>query len=268
MELPGDRMAWFPMDQVGRERLATERRVLRLLAARCSFRVPLVLLEAEAGWDVRRLVPGVCDPWGLYRRTRADRDLARRLARAVGTILAEQHDCAQRADVEGWLPGSPAWPEPAQWIRSRLPGVVKDADLLARIDRAIRRYESQAVAPCDRVLIHGDIGFHNMAIDPKTDELVGVFDYDAAAWADRHHDFRYLIFDTSEEDELESAIEVYEPALGVRIERERVLLYNAACAISYLAFRHGVPPEARSCGRTLDEDLHWVHKALRAIGVD
>jgi len=265
--LPGDRMAWFPMDEAGRRRLTTERRVLRLLADRCSFRVPRVLFEADAGWDVRASVPGVCDPWGLYRRTRADRDLARRLGRAVGAVLAEQHRCAQRADVKGWLPEAPAWPEPAQWIGWRLPDVVTDTDLLKRIGCAIRRYENQAVATCDRVLIHGDIGFHNMAIDPHTAELVGIFDYDGAAWADRHHDFRYLVFDTTEENELESALAVYEPALGVRIERERIRLYNAVCAISYLAFRRGTPPEARSCGRTLDEDLRWVHKALLAIGI-
>lgn len=71
--LPGDRMAWFPADEAGRQRLATERRLLRLLEERCSFRVPRVLFEAEAGWEVRALVPGVYDPFGLYERTRTDR---------------------------------------------------------------------------------------------------------------------------------------------------------------------------------------------------
>ena len=60
--LPGQRMAWFPMNADGLQRLATERRVLRLLQACCSFHVPRVLFVAEAGWDSRALVPGVCNP--------------------------------------------------------------------------------------------------------------------------------------------------------------------------------------------------------------
>jgi hypothetical protein len=77
----------------------------------------------------------------------------------------------------------------------------------------------------------------------------GVFDYDSAAWADRHHDFRYLVFSFERED------------------RRRIWLYNAACAASFLAFRRGVPPERKWCGRTLDEDLRWVRRALaHALG--
>ena len=48
VSLPGDRMAWFPMSPAGARRLAVERRVLDLLAARCSFRVPRVVHADEA----------------------------------------------------------------------------------------------------------------------------------------------------------------------------------------------------------------------------
>jgi hypothetical protein len=265
--LPGERMAWVPMGAGGRRRLAMERRLLRLLADRCSFRVPRILHEAQAGWDVRALVPGACDPWSLYRRTRTDRGLARRLGRAIGGVLAEQHARVRRADVAGWLRETLPWPEPSDWIRARLPSVLDDLRLLDGIEQALRRYEGQEAAAADRVLVHGDLGFNNIAVDPGTDELLGVFDYDGAAWADRHHDFRYLVFDTEGEDELDAALEVYEPATGARIDRSRVRLCNAACAISFLAFRCGVPPEARSCGRTLAEDLAWVRTALSGIGI-
>lgn len=262
--LPGDRMAWFPMNAAGRARLATERRLLRLLADRCSFRVPRVLLEAEAGWDVRALVTGGCDPWHLYPRILTDRRLARRLGRAIGTILAEQHARVCQADVEGWLREAVPWPEPGGWIRARLPDVVADPKLLAGVERALERYESQEVSSRDRVLVHGDLGFHNLAVEAVTNDLQGVFDYDGAAWADRHHDFRYLVFGLGQAKDV---LEAYEPSTGVRIDRERVQLYNAACAICYLAYRRGVPPEARSCGRTLAEDQRWTRAALSAIGI-
>lgn len=64
-----------------------------------------------------------------------------------------------------------------------------------------------------------------------------------------------IYFEAEREDMLDSALEVYEPATGLQISRDRVRLYNAACAISYLAFRIGTAPDQKSCGRTLSEDL-------------
>jgi aminoglycoside phosphotransferase (APT) family kinase protein len=127
----------------------------------------------------------------------------------------------------------------------------------------IERYEAVTVGAQDNALVHGDIGLHNLALDPLSDAVNGIFDYDSAAWADRHHDFRYLIFDMDREDMLDSALEVYQSATGLQISRNRVRLYNAACSISFLAFRMGTPPHQKSCGRTLAEDLKWVHSASR-----
>lgn len=267
--LPGDRMAWFPMNPAGALRLATERRVLDLLAARCSFRAPRVVhADAAAGWQLRELVPGVCDPWALYLRVKADRVLARRIGRALGGILAEQHTRVGPGDVAGWLPDRPSWPEPSERLWATLPRVVSDPGLLRAIERVIRRYEDAVAgtAPGDRVLVHGDLGLHNIALVPGTDEVAGVFDYGDAAWADRHQDFRYLVFAHDSEEMLDGALEAYEPATGRHLDRDRVHLCNAACAIGFLAYRCGTPPEARSCGRTLAEDLDWVGRALRSVG--
>jgi hypothetical protein len=55
---------------------------------------------------------------------------------------------------------------------------------------------------------------------------------------------------------VEGALEVYEPVVGSRLDR--ILLGNAVSAIGFLAFRCGTPPDARSCGRTLTEDLDWL----------
>lgn len=68
------------------------------------------------------------------------------------------------------------------------------------------------------------------------------------------------------EEELDGALEVYEPVMGLRLDRNRIRLCNAACAIGFLAFRRGMPPEAYSCGRTLTEDLAWAKQALCGLG--
>lgn len=263
--LPGERLAWFPATETGSRRLAIERRILSLLADRCSFRVPRTIFVSESGIEVRQMVPGRCDPWGIFERCKRDSMLARRIGGSIGAMLAEQHTRIGEAEAASWLPRRVAWPEGSNWIRKRLPAVVDDVDLMVMMENTIERYEAVAVDASDCVLVHGDVGLHNLALDPETDNVNGIFDYDGAAWADRHHDFRYLLFDVGREDMLDAAVAVYEPAVDRKLDRDRIRLYNAACAITFLAFRSGIPPEGKSCGRTFAEDLRWVRNALSKL---
>jgi aminoglycoside phosphotransferase (APT) family kinase protein len=258
--LPDGRLAWFPASESGRRGLETESRVLRLLAERCAFRVPRVLLST-AEFELRDQVPGAADPWGLFERVKADPAFARRIGRSLGLMLADQHTAFAAVDVAGWLLRRTAWPFPAGKVRAALPGVVEDHSLLASIDRVLDRYEELSVGEDDRVLVHGDLGLHNIAVDPETGEVAGLFDYGDAAWTDRHHDFRYLLFGPGEDAMLDAAIATYEPIAGRTIDRARVALLNAVSAISFLADRAGHPPGARPAGRTLAEDLAWVRDA-------
>jgi Phosphotransferase enzyme family len=263
VHLPDDRLAWFAASEAGRRLLMTERRVLRLLAAKCSFGAPRVLFEDPAGdFDVRAMVPGFSDPWQVFEQVCERADVATRLGTAVGAILVEQHTRIGSGDVAGWLPRHPSWPESRHWILERLVKVVDDAKLIADADALIKRYEALPIAQEDRVLVHTDLGFHNMGINLSTLTVHGVFDYEGAAWADRHHDFRYLVFDQDRDELFDAALAVYEPAVGHKIDRGRVFLYNAACAITFLAYRMGTAPDERSCGRTLAQDLRWSRHAI------
>ena len=211
------------------------------------------------------MVQGTVDPPVLYHRTLTERPLARQVGTAIGTILAEQHTSIDDRDVAGWLRTRVPRPPAEEWCRERLPLVSRDSALVERAERALSLHRSVAVSPDDFVLAHTDLGLHNIAVDPLTDNVVGVFDYDSAAWADRHHDFRYLVFGERDDTMLEAALEAYEPVVGRRIDRHRVRLYNAACAIGFLAHRFGMPRDEKSCGRTLAEDLSWTTSALAAI---
>jgi hypothetical protein len=268
VRLPGRYLAWVAASARGLEALRSERRVLRLLETRCSFQAPRLFFESDDGdLDVRSIVPGTATAQAVYEQVGTRREVAVRLGSAIGAILAEQHSRIGAADVAEWLPRRPAWPERRDWIRERLPSVVPDVDLIARADAVIGAYDEVRVADADRALVHTDVGFHNLAIDPTSFAVNGIFDYDSAAWADRHHDFRYLIFDIDHYELFDAASSVYEGVVGHAIRRDRVLLYNAACAISYLAFRAGIAPEERWCGRTLAEDLRWSEHAIeKALG--
>ena len=229
------------------------------------FAVPRIVFEADDGsFDVRAGVHGLVDPWLVYEKAKADRSLAVHIGSQLGAMLAEQHTRIVAEDVAAWLPSQPSWPEPILWIQERLPRVVADAPLLEGIDELLARYQAVPVVAADQVLVHGDLGFHNVAFDPASYDVRGVFDYDGVAWADRHFDFRYLPFALGHEEMLDAALAVYEPTVGLTLSRERIRLYNAGAAVSYLAYRDGVAPEQRWCGRTLDEDLAWVRHALAA----
>jgi aminoglycoside phosphotransferase (APT) family kinase protein len=263
--LPDDRIAWFPLNDTGRENLVRERRVLRLLETYCQFSAPRVLHESESGWDLRALVPGIVTPFEIFARVQSDSALAYALGEDLGRVLAEQHTRIPTVEIEGWLPVAPDWPD---WEDiPYLPQVTDDACRLTRIDSALQRHASETRVVADPVLLHGDLGLHNIALDPVSHRLRGVFDYRGAAFGDRHHDFRYMIFQTAEEPMLDGALSVYEPVTGIRIDRERIRLFNAVAAIGFLAFRHGHPPEEAWCGRTLAEDLAWTEGALRLIGL-
>jgi hypothetical protein len=263
VRLPDQRVAWLAASTRGLERLRNERRVLRLIEQRCSFEAPRVQYESTDGeLDVRTMVPGAVDPWRFFANARDSSELAIRFGCSIGAMLAEQHTRVGAADVEAWLPHRPSWPEPRAWIGERLPAVVDDRRLISRAEAVIDAYESVVVEEADRALVHTDVGFHNLAIDDASCSVQGIFDYDGAAWADRHHDFRYLILDSDRYEMFEAACAVYEPVVGRPIRRDRVFLYNAACAVTFLAYRAGHAPEERWCGRTLAEDLSWSSEAI------
>jgi aminoglycoside phosphotransferase (APT) family kinase protein len=264
VHMPDWRLAWFAATEPGVQLLDRERRVLQLIEAHCSFTAPRVLYESSAGdFDVRALVPGENDPFRLYHEVQRRPDLGLSIGAALGGILVEQHTKIPAADAASWLPAQASWPLPLTLIRDQLPEVIDDAELIAKATAVIAAFEAVRVAEDDRVLVHGDLGFHNLAYDFTEDRVLGVFDYGDASWSDRHHDFRLLVFGHDHDEVLDGALAVYEPALGRKIDRSRVHLYNAAIAVSYLAYRAGTPPEADSCGRTLTEDLRWTTHAIR-----
>lgn len=264
--LPARRIAWFAASPHGAARMNKERRVLRLLEARCTFQAPRVLQVSSNGEvELRSMVPGDADPWRTFAEVCASDAVGAELGATVGAMLAEQHTCIRGSDVEGWLPLRPSWPKSLAWIQERLPELVSDAALIRRALTIVEAYEQTKVAEADRALVHSDLGLHNLGIDAATHRAHGIFDYEDAAWADRHYDFRYLVFDRDRYALFDAAVAAYEARTGVPIERERVLLYNAACAVTFLAFRAGTRPQERSCGRTLAEDLRWSRYAIDAV---
>ncbi|MES2624066.1 MAG: aminoglycoside phosphotransferase family protein [Pseudomonadota bacterium] len=244
--------------------MSIERKVLALVRTKCSFTTPEVLhVAADGSFDIRTRLEGIVDPSRAYDCLGRDAQLAVRLGGWAGAALAQLHAAVQPDVVPDWLPRKVSWPESGDWIRERLPSVIGNDSLAAEISAVLAIYENLTVANDDRVLAHTDLGLHNIVFSDDFREPCGLIDFEAAAYVDRHFDFRYLILDTADTTLLTSACETYEAISGKRLLPARIQLYNAASACSYLAYRAGIAPEVRWCGRTLAEDINWTTLALQ-----
>jgi hypothetical protein len=126
VSLPDGRIAWFPASPAGVRRLGVERRVLGVLAARCSFRAPgssscRIPVSTSAGWSGAGAIPG-----GFTAAAKPIAGWRQKIGRSIEQILAEQHTQIVETDAAGWLPQQVPWPEAGTWIRERLPPVVAD----------------------------------------------------------------------------------------------------------------------------------------------
>lgn len=263
VRLPGPRLAWFAATPEGERSLATERHVLDLLRARCSFRVPEVLFVDPLGeFELRSMIGAPAHIPALVSTLRADPGAERRTGARIGRILAEQHTRTGVQDVEGWLPRTPTWPVATERVEPQLEAVVPGRpDLVTAAREVLARYDALSIADRDHALVHTDFGFHNLAFEEDGISVAGVFDYHSAAWGDRHRDFSLLVYDLENPGLLEAAVDTYERTTGVALSYERILLYNAVVAFGYLACRTGTRAEERPCGRTLEEDLRWCEWA-------
>ena len=266
--LPGHQLAVFPATAHATLGVDRERAVLRALERRCSFAAPrLIAVAPDGSGDLRAMVPGVHSTFAVYDRVRDDVPNALRVGAAIGAMMAEWHTRVRSSDLGVQLPSLPDWPKSRGWIRERLPHVVDDPTLEWAAEQVIGRFEDSDPMgpPADRVLVHTDLGLHNISIDPETLEVSGVFDWEGACWSDRHFDFRHLVFATDSHPLFDAAVAVYHECTGARISLSRVFLHNAAMAVTYLAFREGHAPDERWCGRTLAEDLHWTRTAIARV---
>lgn len=263
--LPGHRIAWFPTDPLGQQRLVREARALGLIERHCRFEAPRLVHQSASGWQLRHEVPGTADPFATYHRVRDDRRFATTLGGNLGRLLADQHLSVPQTELGDWLLARPGWPPPLSQVAADLPRVTDDRELIDRALALLARCEATEVAITERVLAHTDFGFHNMVVTADG-AVVGVFDYDEASLTDRHYDFRYLLLDDRDDTLLVTAIEAYEAAGGQPIDVARIGLLNAASAVSFLALRGDAAPEEKPAGRTLAEDLRWTRMALERAG--
>ena len=103
----------------------------------------------------------------------------------------------------------------------------------------------------EQVLTHGDIGMHNLAVDPATGRLVGLFDFDLAAWDDRHVDLYSL--HSYGDDFVELTLDAYMTVAGRRPSARRAGLHHLLGAFEALA------------GALAEGDPYWIARRRRWV---
>jgi aminoglycoside phosphotransferase (APT) family kinase protein len=259
--LPGDRMMFVPVDDDGAHRLVGERRLLAEIGPRLSFAVPRPLGAIDGPVDVRQRVrgePGV----GWTHRIAEDVGLAAAFADDLARVLAELHRALD--DHELRTLARPVRADEYPLAEPRLRPVIASlpAEIRGLSHSALDRYA--ALEPEPDVLVHNDLALHNLAFDPSTLRVAGLFDFEEAARAGRHRDFKYM--PSYGPRITERVLDLYRERSGTTIDVARMRLLHFASALSFWAWREADPVgHDRGSGRDRDVALAWVGMALFAI---
>jgi aminoglycoside phosphotransferase len=267
--LPDNVLVLVPDRIKAAKRLMREERLLRFLAPRVAFGLPRILYtDPELTLQVRSMVPGVQLGLGsdIQEAAFARLPQAARLADELGAALAELHraiDLAEAADLD--LTDCP-YPLPeAGEIRRRLECKRLDPLYAATLGKLLALYETQGSRDADLVVTHGDIWGGNLAIDPETGGLNGLFDFEDAGRADRHLELMYV--HSYGECFARRAFAAYGRVAGIEVDAQRTAIYHAISAFAALADIRGLGSD-----HLLSLRLDWVsavcrgHVAALALG--
>jgi aminoglycoside phosphotransferase (APT) family kinase protein len=263
-KLSDGRMAFIAKGEAGLEAMNRESILLDVLNRKVQFSVPQVAdSSADGSIQIRHPVLGSTDLPSWTTRFYQDLTFRRESLFALTDMLAELHQNLE-AEASSLAPSTRSWSPTLENARERLSRVITSDRQRSAYVRHLEQYQALEINLDQRVLCHGDVGFHNIAYDPKTYRITGLFDFYDASYAEPEVDLRYLVTnsDKASIELLNLLIERYNQKASFVVTFKRVMFYNALSAIAFLANRDGVSSETVWCGRTFDEDVAWVDWAL------
>lgn len=249
--LPDDRLVFVADTPAAAARLTREAKLLELLRSRVTFGLPRIQC-ADSTLQVRIPVLGAQVGGEGRERIFAATPHAMRLADDLGRALAELHHALTNEEAEEIGPAYIDVLPESVVLRARLEGKLPDAHTAKALDRLLDLYGNGEPRAQDFVLVHGDLWGGNMAVDPETGALRGLFDFDDSGLADRHIDFIY--FHSFGDDFARRALSAYRDHSGRDASWERVATYHAIAAFAALADMRGKGED-----HLLQRRRDWVH---------
>jgi aminoglycoside phosphotransferase (APT) family kinase protein len=248
--LPGNILALVADNASAAARLAREAKLLRLLGSRVSFGLPSIQYDGP-DLQVRTLVPGAQVGGEGRERDFAARPQAMRLASDLGSALAQLHGALTREEAEEFGSANIDTLPTADALRARLEGKLPEPVTANAFDRLLDLHRAYEPREDDIVLAHGDLWGGNMAVDPDTGALKGLFDLDDAGLADRHVDFMY--FHSFSDAFARRALASYAAEGDQFASWEQAAIYHAVAAFAALADIRG-----KGEHHLLQRRLDWV----------
>ena len=219
----------IPRDDLVRQRLEIERRVLRRLEGRLCLPTPrVVAVDPETGADLCIKAPGHVIDWRAWGKL--GKSGRARLGRSFGRFLADLH--AEIPATEALDMGVSEYSLPdGAFLEENLACVMKTSrrkDLLSAVLATLPRLGEHTREP---VLLHDDFSHHNIGFELPSMKAVGVFDFGGAQVGDPHRDLRY---DPGLEGDERLVVDEYEAAGGQPISRGRQRAWHALSALENL----------------------------------
>jgi aminoglycoside phosphotransferase len=255
--LPGDLIAWIPVDLAGAERLGREGRLLQFLEGRVSFGLPSVhYVDPDLRLQVRRKIPGVqVGGEGAGAREFGALPQGLRLAGDLGRALGELHLAVPPAQAQELGYGSRRFLPDAYELHGRLASKISGQPIATTFDRLLEIYKRFEPPSRDLVLLHGDIWGGNLAVNPLSGALNSLFDFVDACVADRHLDFIYA--HSFGEKFRKGSFAAYASTTGIELSGQRTAMYYALSAFAALS-------DTRNKSEALEERIKkWVANVCR-----
>ena len=265
-----DRVIFTAKDADAWRRLELEAEVITRWRAALGSCVPSVTMrdalkrtqirervEGLVGRDVEHLVFGTrreLTDADRYQETCPLSTAGSRLAGDLGRTLAKLHRALTVHEAIAMGLGRSA-PRLGDAIEDTLRRHVK-SPLLEQALASARSWLSTRTS--DDVVVHGDPHLHNLAVDPTTGALRGLFDFDEIAIADRARDLSYL--HSSGLPFARAALRAY-AEIGPPVDEDAVGRYHVVLALDHFNF---VAPSAERFPRI----VNWATGAVTALAAD
>ncbi|MEI4485636.1 aminoglycoside phosphotransferase family protein [Frigidibacter sp. MR17.14] len=236
IEIDHDWIAKIPRHEAAAHRLRREAALLPLIAAAVPVAVPAPSYDDwQPPMTLHRMIPGVALTPALYAL------LSSPERNRLATDLARFHLGMHRMPFEGPRAfGAGEVPDllPAAVIRARAMALLPAA-MRPRAALVLREIDDLGPDPLGQVFGHYDAHGGNMAWDPDTRVLNGIFDFADAGFGDLHRDFVPAGFVSP--DLSERLVAAYARESGLPVDPERVRLLTAAHRLSELAEATDLP---------------------------
>lgn len=174
-------------EEQGIAALAQEARVLKLLEGKISTKIPVPVYVSDNFLVYKKIAGSPLIPYAFYRFGAKTQS---RLIFGVAQFLHELHNALTQEEI-AFLDIKPTdWPWSVEKLESLRPLLQDNQMMVDVFDSIMKVYKEERSAVYMPALIHNDIAFSNIIVDPLTGKLHGIIDFTDVAYDDPAFDFR------------------------------------------------------------------------------